>query len=39
VSLVKESSLTKGSIIEHGISHIQGITGDFMEIKDETKLS
>jgi hypothetical protein len=39
VSLVKESGLIRGSNIRRDILHIQGITGDLMEIKGQTKLS
>jgi hypothetical protein len=39
VSLVKECGLIRGSNIERGISHIQGITGNSMQIKGQTKLS
>jgi hypothetical protein len=39
VSLIKESVLTRGSNIERDISHIQGVTGDFMELKERIKLN
>jgi hypothetical protein len=39
VSLVKESGLTRGSKIELGSSRIQGITGNFVEIKGQIKLN
>jgi hypothetical protein len=39
VSLVKESGLIRRSDIRHDISRIQGITGDFLQIKGQTKLS
>jgi hypothetical protein len=39
VSLVKESGLIRGSNIGHHISHIQGITGNFTQLKGQTKLN
>ena len=38
VSLVKEGTLIRGSHIKYDVSRIQGIIGDFMEIKGQTKL-
>ena len=38
VPLVKEGTLIRGSHIKYDVSRIQGITGDFMEIKVQTKL-
>jgi hypothetical protein len=39
VSLVKESGLMRRSSIQRGISHIQGITTDSMQLKGPTELS
>ena len=39
VSLVKEGTLIRGSNIKHDVPSIQGITGDFMQVKGQTKLS
>ena len=39
VSLLKEGTLIRESHIKYDVSRIQGITGDFMEIKGQTKLS
>ena len=38
VSLIKESSLTRGSRIRRDISSIQGITGNSMEIRGQIEL-
>jgi len=38
VSLVKDSGLIRGSKIRRDISRIQGITGNFMQIKAQTEL-
>jgi hypothetical protein len=39
VSLVKEGTIIRGSNIKHDVSCIQGITGNFMQVKGQTKLS
>jgi hypothetical protein len=39
VSLVEESVLIRGSSVRRDISHVQGITGDFMQLKGVNQLS